>query len=283
MASNRPIEDRARVRAACWPTPTCFVTARSGRPVVGFARLADRFSDSACYLSDLAVDQGPARARVSAKRLIEETRAARRRELDHDLAACPAPTAVELLQGYQDAPGRQLLPLPANPVIGHPPRSFPIRNAANGTPRSTSGPAPEGRDGRTTPSPCPTTHAVVWLDFHQAKIFLIQAEDIEAPAHRGRHAASPDSTTRRRSGARRTCGATTGPISRAILAAVEEADSWLIAGPLAGPRRTSRKYLEGHGRGAEEEAGGSRKSMDHPNRGRVDQAGPATLFEPTTA
>ena len=55
------------------------------------------------------------------------------------------------------------------------------------------------------PSHAPT-HAVVWLDFHQAKIFLIKAEDVEA-RRIGADTPHCQMTTRRRSGAADTTAA----------------------------------------------------------------------------
>jgi hypothetical protein len=57
------------------------------------------------------------------------------------------------------------------------------------------------------------TRAVVWLDFHQAKIFLIQAEDIEA---RRIGADTPHRQIHHKAQVRGSADmcATTGPISR---------------------------------------------------------------------
>ena len=125
---NRPIEDRGRVERML-AHANLIVTARQDGRLVGFARSLTDFC-FCCYLSDLAVDKA-CQGQGIGKRLIEETRAAAGGPLDHDAAAVGA-DGDELLPGHQDAPRRQLLPLPANPVIGHPPRRLPIRNAADG-------------------------------------------------------------------------------------------------------------------------------------------------------
>ena len=73
------------------------------------------------------------------------------------------------------------------------------------------------------------TLAVVWLDFHQAKIFLIKAEDVEAtrikadtPHRQVHHKAQVRGSGHVRDD--RT-------YFEAILAAVEGVDAWLIVGP----------------------------------------------------
>ena len=66
----------------------------------------------------------------------------------------------------------------------------------------------------------------------------------------------------------------------AILAAVEEADSWLIAGP-GGTKKDLEKYLEGHGEELKKKLVGV-ESMDHPTEGELIRQA-RKLFEPTTA
>jgi stalled ribosome rescue protein Dom34 len=122
------------------------------------------------------------------------------------------------------------------------------------------------------------THAVVWLDFHQAKVFLITAEDVEAqrikadaPHRQIHHKAQVQGSGHVRDD--RT-------YFEAILAAVAEADSWLIAGP-GGTKKDLEKYLEGHGEALRKRLVGV-ESMDHPTAGElIKQA--RKLFEPTTA
>jgi stalled ribosome rescue protein Dom34 len=109
------------------------------------------------------------------------------------------------------------------------------------------------------------THAVVWLDFHQAKIFLIKAEDVEArrigadtPHRQIHHKAQVQGSGHVRDD--RT-------YFEAILAAVEEADSWLIAGP-GGTKKDLEKYLEGHGEPLKKKLVGV-EPMDHPTEGEL--------------
>ena len=122
------------------------------------------------------------------------------------------------------------------------------------------------------------THAVVWLDFHQAKIFLIKAEDVEArrigpntPHRQIHHKAQVRGSGHVRDD--RT-------YFEAILAAVEEADSWLIAGP-GGTKKDLEKYLEGHGEELKKKLVGV-EPMDHPTDGELIRQA-RKLFEPTTA
>jgi len=123
-----------------------------------------------------------------------------------------------------------------------------------------------------------STHAVVWLDFHQAKIFLIKAEDVEA------RRIGPDTPHRQIYHKAQVRGSGHVRDDRtyfeAILAAVEEADSWLIAGP-GGTKKDLEKYLEGHGEELKKKLVGV-EPMDHPTEGElIKQA--CKLFEPTTA
>jgi stalled ribosome rescue protein Dom34 len=122
------------------------------------------------------------------------------------------------------------------------------------------------------------THAVVWLDFHQAKVFLITAEDVETrrvkadtPHCRIHHKAQVRGSGHVRDD--RT-------YFEAILAAIEEADSWLIAGP-GETKKDLESYLEGHGEELRKRLVGV-ESMDHLTAGElIKQA--RKLFEPTTA
>jgi len=127
------------------------------------------------------------------------------------------------------------------------------------------------------PSHAPT-HAVVWLDFHQAKVFMIKAEDVEArrikadaPHRRIHHKAQVRGSGHVRDD--RT-------YFEAILAAIEEADSWLIAGP-GETKKDLEKYHEGRGEEPKKKLVGV-EPMDHPTEGElIKQA--RKLFEPTTA
>ena len=113
-------------------------------------------------------------------------------------------------------------------------------------------------------------HAVVWLDFHQAKIFLLKAQDIEA---RRVAADTPDRQIHHKAQVRGS-----GHVRddrtyfEAILAAVEEADSWMIAGP-GGTKMDLEKYLDGHGEELKKKLVGV-ESMDHPTAAELlKQAG----------
>ena len=112
-------------------------------------------------------------------------------------------------------------------------------------------------------------HAVVWLDFHQAKIFLITAEDVEAGRIRSDtpHRQIHHKAQVRGSGHVRD----DRTYFEAILAAVEEADSWLIAGP-GGTKKDLEKYLEGHGEELKKKLVGV-EPMDHPTEGELIKQG----------
>ena len=109
------------------------------------------------------------------------------------------------------------------------------------------------------------THAVVWLDFHQAKIFLIKAEDVEARRIRA------DTPHRQIHHKARVRGSGHVRDDRtyfeAILAAIEEADSWLIAGP-GGTKKDLEKYLEGRGEELKKKLLGV-EPMDRPTEGEL--------------
>ena len=113
-------------------------------------------------------------------------------------------------------------------------------------------------------------HAVVWLDFHQAKIFLMAAQDIEA----GRVRADTPHRQIHHKAQVRGSGHVRDDRTyfEAILAAVEEADSWVIAGP-GGTKKDLEKYLDGHGEELKKKLVGV-ESMDHPTEGELlKQAG----------
>jgi stalled ribosome rescue protein Dom34 len=120
-------------------------------------------------------------------------------------------------------------------------------------------------------------HAVVWLDFHQAKVFLIKAEDIES---RRIAAGTPHRQIHHKAQVRGS-----GHVRddrtyfEAILAAVEEADSWVIAGP-GGTKKDLEKYLEGHGEELKKKLVGV-ESMDQPTEGELLKQA-RKLLEPTT-
>ena len=104
------------------------------------------------------------------------------------------------------------------------------------------------------------TLAVVWLDFHQAKIFLIKADDVEAkrvkadtPHRQVHHKAQVRGSGHVRDD--RT-------YFEAILAALEGVDAWLIVGP-GGTKKDLAKIPRRPRRGAEAEAG--RRRADGPS------------------
>ena len=113
-------------------------------------------------------------------------------------------------------------------------------------------------------------HAVVWLDFHQAKIFLMEAQDIAA----GRVRADTPHRQIHHKAQVRGSGHVRDDRTyfEAILAAVEEADSWVIAGP-GGTKKDLEKYLDGHGEELKKKLVGV-EAMDHPTEGELlKQAG----------
>jgi stalled ribosome rescue protein Dom34 len=113
-------------------------------------------------------------------------------------------------------------------------------------------------------------HALVWLDFHQAKIFLMEAQDIAA----GRVRADTPHRQIHHKAQVRGSGHVRDDRTyfEAILAAVDEADSWVIAGP-GGTKKDLEKYLDGHGEELKKKLAGV-ESMDHPTEGELlKQAG----------
>ena len=109
------------------------------------------------------------------------------------------------------------------------------------------------------------THAVVWLDFHQAKIFLIKAEDVEAqrikahaPHRQVHHKAQEVGSGHVRDDRK---------YFEAILAAIEDADSWLIVGP-GSTKRDLEKYLDQHAEELKKKLVGV-EPMDHPTDGEL--------------
>jgi stalled ribosome rescue protein Dom34 len=128
------------------------------------------------------------------------------------------------------------------------------------------------------PSHAPTgapIHAVVWLDFHQAKIFLIKAPDVEARRIR---ADTPHRQIHHKAQVRGSGHVRDDPTYfEAILAAVEGADSWLIAGP-GGTKKDLEKYLEGHAEVLRKRLVGV-EPMDHPTEGELIKQ-VRKLFEP---
>ena len=114
------------------------------------------------------------------------------------------------------------------------------------------------------------TLAVVWLDFHQAKIFLIKADDVEAkrikadtPHRQVHHKAQVRGSGHVRDD--RT-------YFEAILAAVQGVDAWLIVGP-GGTKKDLEKYFKGHAGELKQKLVGV-EPMDRPHPPRAAGARP---------
>lgn len=109
------------------------------------------------------------------------------------------------------------------------------------------------------------THAVVWLDSREARIFLITAEEVE------RHRIKADRPHRQVHHKANEIGSGHVRDDRryfeAILAELENADSWLIAGP-GETKKDLEKYLHGHGEDLQRRLVGV-ETMDHPTDGEL--------------
>jgi stalled ribosome rescue protein Dom34 len=109
------------------------------------------------------------------------------------------------------------------------------------------------------------THAVVWLDSREARIFLITADDVE------RHHVKADTPHRQVHHKANEVGSGHVRDDRkyfeAILAELEDADSWLIAGP-GRTKKDLEKYLHGHGEELQRRLVGV-EAMDHPTDGEL--------------
>ena len=111
-----------------------------------------------------------------------------------------------------------------------------VSRRARSSPNSTEGPMPHY-----------PTLAVVWLDFHQAKIFLIKADDVEAKRvkadtpHRQIHHKAQVPGQRARPRRPHTISKPSWPPSRGV-------DAWLIVGPggtKEGPAKNTSKAMPG--------------------------------------
>jgi len=109
------------------------------------------------------------------------------------------------------------------------------------------------------------THALVWLDFREAKIFLVTADDVQAqhikahtPHRQVHHKAQEIGSGHVRDDRK---------FFEAILAAIEDAESWLIVGP-GETKKDLEKYLEGHGEELKKKLVGV-EAMDHPTDGEL--------------
>jgi stalled ribosome rescue protein Dom34 len=109
------------------------------------------------------------------------------------------------------------------------------------------------------------THALVWLDFREAKIFLVTADDVKArrikahtPQRQVHHKAQEVGSGHVRDDRK---------FFEAILAAIEDAESWLIVGP-GETKKDLEKYLDGHGEELKKKLVGV-EAMDHPTDGEL--------------
>jgi len=109
------------------------------------------------------------------------------------------------------------------------------------------------------------THALVWLDFREAKIFLVTADDVKArrikahtPHRQVHHKAQEVGSGHVRDDRK---------FFEAILAAIEDAESWLIVGP-GETKKDLEKYLDGHGEELKKKLVGV-EAMDHPTDGEL--------------
>jgi len=90
--------------------------------------------------------------------------------------------------------------------------------------------------------PQESVRAVVWLDGEEARVFLVRERDLQAdrpggqPAKRVRHDAQGSDTGKVRDDRK---------FFEAILAALENAEAWLLAGP-GRTKHDLEKYLDGH-------------------------------------
>jgi len=114
------------------------------------------------------------------------------------------------------------------------------------------------------------SHAVVWLDFREAKIFLITAEDVEAQRIKAH--------TPHRQVHHKAQEVGSGHVHDdhkyfdAILAAIADAEAWLIVGPGETKKDFEKyileKYRAGHGEELKQKLVGV-ESMDHPTDGEL--------------
>ncbi len=109
------------------------------------------------------------------------------------------------------------------------------------------------------------TYALVWIDFREAKIFLITADDVEAhrikahtPHRQVHHKAQERGSGHVRDDAK---------FFEAILAEIENANSWLIVGP-GETKLDLEKYLHGRGEELKKKLVGV-EPMDHPTDGEL--------------
>jgi stalled ribosome rescue protein Dom34 len=106
------------------------------------------------------------------------------------------------------------------------------------------------------------THAVVWLDHREAKVFLITADDVErerikahAPHRQVHHEVGSGHVRDDRR------------FFEKILAELEDVDAWLIAGP-GEAKKEFDKYLDQHAEELKKKLLGV-ETMDHPTDGEL--------------
>ena len=109
------------------------------------------------------------------------------------------------------------------------------------------------------------THAVVWLDHREAKVFLITADDVErerikahAPHRQVHHKANEIGSGQVRDARK---------FFERILAELEDVDAWLIAGP-GEAKKEFDKYLDQHAEELKKKLIGV-ETMDHPTDGEL--------------
>jgi stalled ribosome rescue protein Dom34 len=109
------------------------------------------------------------------------------------------------------------------------------------------------------------TYAVVWIDYREAKVFLITAEDVErerikahTPHRQVHHKANEVGSGHVRDDHK---------FFEAVLAAMENAAAWLIVGP-GETKKDLEKYLDQHGEELKKKLVGV-EAMDHPTDGEL--------------
>ena len=99
------------------------------------------------------------------------------------------------------------------------------------------------------------THAVVWLDHREARVFLITADDVERERIK---ADAPHRHVHLRDDRK---------FFEKILAELEDVDAWLIAGP-GEAKKELDKYLDQHAEELKKKLLGV-EPMDHPTDGEL--------------
>ena len=109
------------------------------------------------------------------------------------------------------------------------------------------------------------TYAVVWIDFREAKIFLVTADDVEhqrikahTPHRQVHHKANEVGSGHVRDDRK---------YFEAILAEIVDVDAWLLVGP-SGTKHDLEKYLDQHAEELKSRLIGV-EAMDHPTDGEL--------------